>query len=277
MKNLITFSEETFADIAAEIQKDFNEEHDIKTALKAFCRHHSVYDETDDWKDGILLHTLSKKRYLLIDMRNNNLKGIRVKLAGDRLDIKLLSDFQFDVEDQLVRQITFDEDTPLKGKIARILFLPTLLGIMAYGIVLCLYVSYGFFGGFSWYSVLLPLVISIPAGIFFSGMLLDFGAKEFFLVTAFQLPVYGICTVAFRYLLMLNFVGEASFLTAVALLVAIPGHILMELLLAYVIEKALPKKMKDIMIISDPPEAFECLSSVKQGSHVTLKCSRSDC
>lgn len=94
MKNLITFSEETFADIAAEIQKDFNEEHDIKTALKAFCRHHSVYDETDDWKDGILLHTLSKKRYLLIDMRNNNLKGIRVKLAGDRLDIKLLSDFQ---------------------------------------------------------------------------------------------------------------------------------------------------------------------------------------
>lgn len=240
MENLITFSEETFADVAAEIRKDFDEARDIKAALKAFCRRHSVYDEMDDWKDGILLHTLNKRRYILIDMHENNLKGIRVKLANGRLDIKLLSDFQFDVEDQLVRQITFDEDTPLKGKIARILFLPTLLGIMAYGIVLCLYVSYGFFGGFSWYSVLLPLMLSIPAGSLFAWMMLDIGADDFYSISGFQIAVYGVFAVALRYVFLSYFDGGSSFLTALALLVAIPGHFAAEGLLSFVFFKLFP-------------------------------------
>jgi len=256
MENLITFSEETFTDIETEIRKDFAETHDIKSALEAFCRRHSDYDERDDWKDGILLNTLSKKRYLLVDVHDDNLRGIRVKLVGDKLDIKLLSDFQFDVEDQLIREIIIDKDMPMKEKLARVSYLPMLIAVVTYGIGLCLYVSYGFFGGFSWYSMLLPLLFSIPAGGLFLWMLLGVGggAAIFFRIAMFQLPIYGVCAAAIRYLLLSNFLGDASFLTATALLIAIPVHVAAELLLGCTLFAVFKDK---IMIISDPPEAFE--------------------
>lgn len=256
MENLITFSEETFPDIETEIRKDFDETHDIKATLKAFCRHHSDYDEMDNWKDGILLHTLNKRRYLLIDVRDNNLTGIRVKMTGSNLDIKLLSDFQFDMEDRLVGAIAFDDDTPLKKKLARIFFLPALLGIVAYGIGLCLYFSYCFWGGFSWYSVLLPLLISVPIGALFVWMMLDLGERIFSFFTAFQLAIYGVSATALRYLLLANFETDASFLTATALLLAIPGHILMEVLLGAMLGGLIDIIMssghiKDLIIVDD--------------------------